>query len=49
MKYDRFHIGGTGGPTRAEYEMKPEIDVTGNLVVTKVANAVTVINAFVTK
>ena len=49
MKYHRFHIGGTGGPTRAEYEMKLEIDVTGKLVVTKIANAVTVINAFVAK
>ena len=49
MKYDRFHINEHGGPIRAEYEMKPEIDVTGNLVITKVANAVAVINAFVTK
>ena len=48
MKYDEFHLG-YGGPTRAEFNMKPAVDVTGNLMTKKIANAVTVINTFVAK
>ena len=46
LKYDEYHVG-SGGPTRAEFNMKPAVDVTGNLTITKTANAVTVINTFV--
>ena len=48
MKYDEFHVG-NGGPTQAEFNMKPAVDVTGNLKITKTVNAVTVINTFVAK
>ena len=44
-----FHFNGIGGPTQAEYDVKPAVDVTGNLTVTEIANAVTVINTFVAK
>ena len=46
LKYDEYHVG-SGGPTQAEFNMKPAVDVTGNLTITKTANAVTVINTFV--
>ena len=49
LKYERFHLGDFGGPTQVEYDMKLEIDVIGNLVITEVANAVAVINAFTAK
>ena len=39
-----FHLNGVGGPTQDEHDAKPAVDVTGNLTVTKIANAVTVIN-----
>ena len=39
LKYDEFHLG-YGGPARAEFNMKPAVDVTGNLTITKIANAV---------
>ena len=48
LKYDEFHVG-SGGPTQAEFNKKPAVDVTGNLTITKIANAVTVINIFVSK
>ena len=48
MKYDEYHLG-HGGPTQAEFDMKPAVDVTGNLTVTEIANAVIVINTFVAK
>ena len=40
---------GSGGPTQAEFNKKPAVDVTGNFTITKIANAVTVINTFVAK
>ena len=46
LKFDEYHVG-SGGPTRAEFNMKPAVDVTGNLTITKTPNAVTVINTFV--
>ena len=48
LKYDEFHLN-YGGPTQAEFDMKPAVDVTGNPSITKIANAVTVINTFVAK
>ena len=49
LKYEKFNLNGFGGPTQAEYDMKPEVDVAGNLVITKVANVVTVVNTFIAK
>ena len=49
LKYERFHLNEFGGPTQVGFGMKPEVDVTGNLVITKVANAVIVINTFIAK
>ena len=43
LKYEQFHLNDFGGPTQAEYDMKPDVDVTGNLAIMKVANAVAVI------
>ena len=40
LKYKRFHLNEFGGPTQAEFDMKLEVDVNGNLVMTKVADAV---------
>ena len=37
LKYERFHLNEFGGPNQVEIDMKPEVDVTGNLVVTQVA------------
>ena len=48
MKYDEFRLG-YGGPTQAEFNMKHAVAVTGNLMIMKIANAVTVINTFVAK
>ena len=49
MKYSNFNLNESGGPTQAELGMKPEIDVTGSLVITRDANAVIVISTFVAK
>ena len=46
LKYDEFHLN-YGGPTQAEFDMKPSVDVTGNLSITKIANAATVINTYI--
>ena len=32
-----LHFNGIGGPTQAEYDVKPAVDVTGNLTVMKIA------------
>ena len=48
LKYDEVHLN-YGGPTKADFDMKPSVDVTGNLSITKIANAATVINPFVAK
>ena len=48
LKYDEFHVG-NGGPTQVEFDMKPAVDVIGNLTITKTANAVSVINTCVAK
>ena len=44
-----FHLNAVGGPTQAEYDVKPAVDVTGSLTVAKIANAVTVINTLIAK
>ena len=49
LKYETFNLNDIGGPTQGEYDMKPEVDVIGNLAIMKVANAVIVIDTFIAK